>query len=468
MEGRTRAEGRWPSSAGATFLTFFAGGVLAIMVLKAWGAHQIIVTATPCAFMVVYAWLLWDFDEQRPRSDAAGDNLYYLGFLYTLTSLALSLYQFSANEGDADVIVTNFGIAIFTTILGMTLRVVFGQATVEDLSTKEVDARESVAAAGQELRAEMLYTVDEFREFRTRVRKVLQATSLQKAVAHFEQAVRTAADGLVDRTQQLERSANRLTAFGDAAQHLHERTSELAAGSVAVRESLREQAERLRAIDLREPLLEALDPAFAAVRASVDDAAAQVGTRVDSVLQVVEQQTARLTASTDTVRDALQSQAERLRDMDVQQAFLDGAVRPVSNDLRAATGRLSSLVDQLRETDADRRRALGNVEEAAQALIDALHEDRNLVETVATTMRDARDATATLQSASQRIGGFAEGLQDTAGQVADARDGLSQSADRVTESTRDLTVAADTLASLVHETGAAGRRSRRWFRWWRR
>ena len=120
MEGRSAAEGRWLASPGATFLAFAAGGGCSILVLKALVANQFIVTAAPCGLMVVYAWLLWDSVEQRPRSEAAGDNLYYLGFLYTLTSLAHSLYQFNANEGDTQAIVTNFGIAIFTTILGMT------------------------------------------------------------------------------------------------------------------------------------------------------------------------------------------------------------------------------------------------------------------------------------------------------------------------------------------------------------
>ena len=56
----------------------------------------------------------------RLRDDQSGDNLYYMGFLFTLTSLAVSLYQFSA-AGSAEQIVQNFGIAIASTIAGITL-----------------------------------------------------------------------------------------------------------------------------------------------------------------------------------------------------------------------------------------------------------------------------------------------------------------------------------------------------------
>jgi hypothetical protein len=53
-------------------------------------------------------------------------NLYYIGFLYTLTSLGVSLWQFSSTEG-AETIVTNFGVAIASTIFGVALRVLFNQ-----------------------------------------------------------------------------------------------------------------------------------------------------------------------------------------------------------------------------------------------------------------------------------------------------------------------------------------------------
>ena len=93
-----------------------------------------------------------------------GDNLYYLGFLYTLTSLAHSLYRFSADEADTEVIVTNFGIAIFTTILGMALRVLMGLPTVDDPSSLDESARLDLAETARKLRREMSYTVETFRE----------------------------------------------------------------------------------------------------------------------------------------------------------------------------------------------------------------------------------------------------------------------------------------------------------------
>jgi len=84
------------------------------------------VTAVPVLIMIAYAVVLGGVRLFHLRDDQSGDNLYYMGFLFTLTSLAVSLYQFSATRA-AEEIVQNFGIAIGSTITGIGLRVIFNQ-----------------------------------------------------------------------------------------------------------------------------------------------------------------------------------------------------------------------------------------------------------------------------------------------------------------------------------------------------
>src|SRR6266851_8398619 len=106
------------------FLASVLVGASYIVWAKLAGVHPWQVTGIPLGLMVLYALALGLARYFRLRDDQAGDNLYYLGFLYTLTSLGVSLWQFSVNDG-AEGIVTNFGIAIASTILGVALRVVF-------------------------------------------------------------------------------------------------------------------------------------------------------------------------------------------------------------------------------------------------------------------------------------------------------------------------------------------------------
>src|ERR1700736_3993128 len=69
------------------------------------------VTLVPVLIMIAYALALGLARLFRLRDDQSGDNLYYMGFLFTLTSLAVSLYQFSS-AGAGQHIVQHFGVGI--------------------------------------------------------------------------------------------------------------------------------------------------------------------------------------------------------------------------------------------------------------------------------------------------------------------------------------------------------------------
>src|SRR3984957_10365113 len=107
-------------------MTFVAAGCAYIILAKLDGIEQFYVTFVPVGIMIVYALLLGMARGLRLRDDQSGDNLYYMGFLFTLTSLGVSLYQFSATRA-AEEIVQNFGIAIGSTIAGVGRRRILHQ-----------------------------------------------------------------------------------------------------------------------------------------------------------------------------------------------------------------------------------------------------------------------------------------------------------------------------------------------------
>jgi ElaB/YqjD/DUF883 family membrane-anchored ribosome-binding protein len=122
------------------------------------------VTVVPVLIMIGYALTLGFARLFRLRDDQSGDNLYYMGFLFTLTSLAVSLYQFSA-AGSAEQIVQNFGIAIASTIAGITLRILFNQMRRDPVEV-EATARLELAEASRRVKRELDSTVLEFSHFR--------------------------------------------------------------------------------------------------------------------------------------------------------------------------------------------------------------------------------------------------------------------------------------------------------------
>jgi hypothetical protein len=122
--------------------------------------------------MLLYALTLGLARYFRLRDDQAGDNLYYLGFLYTLTSLGVSLWQFSVNDG-AESIVTNFGVAISSTILGVALRVVFNQMRQDPVEVERT-ARLELADAARRVRQELDGATFEFASFRRATQQVFE------------------------------------------------------------------------------------------------------------------------------------------------------------------------------------------------------------------------------------------------------------------------------------------------------
>src|SRR6202521_4349286 len=105
---------------------FVLTGSAYIVLAKLRGIGPFYVTFVPVGTMLTYALLISLARGLRLRDDQTGDNLYYMGFLFTLTSLGVSLYQFTATRA-AEEIVQNFGIAIGSTITGIGLRVIFNQ-----------------------------------------------------------------------------------------------------------------------------------------------------------------------------------------------------------------------------------------------------------------------------------------------------------------------------------------------------
>ena len=480
------------------FFGFFLVGVVFILTLKALVNSQLVVTSVPCALMLVYASLLWDFGEQRPRSDAAGDNLYYLGFLYTLTSLAHSLYRFSADEADTEVIVTNFGIAIFTTILGMALRVLVGRPTVDDPSALDESIRLDLAETARKLRRELSYTVETFREtleqdldsVRQRFAQnaaetqeinseaVERMQSLGRTIARFDDAIDKTAAGLVARAQELDRSASALAAFedsvnrldsrsSDAVQAIEQRSTALMKGAEELRESLQAQAERVRAVDFRKALLDAIELASTDVEAAVERTASRVDSRVDSVFLSIEERSRRLGVTSDVVQESLREQAARIGSVDFRQVFREHAVEPASNELRAAATEFKALLDTLRQTDAARERALASSERATASLHETLSGQHDLARSVLGALRDSRDTADSLRAVSEQLVRSIDGARDIAHRISHVGDGLSESTERIRVVNEDLARASAALKSWMLETERAsgGRSWLTWFRW---
>jgi ElaB/YqjD/DUF883 family membrane-anchored ribosome-binding protein len=186
-------------------LLFFAVVLLGsgyIVFSKLKGFDPFYVTSVPVLIMVLYALVLGVARLFRLRDDQSGDNLYYMGFLFTLTSLAVSLYQFKA-DGAAEQIVSNFGIAIASTIAGITLRILFNQMRRDPIEV-EATARLELADASRKVKRELESTVLEFGYFRR-----MTTQSITDALDEINETLASASDKLATEIKTFAQTAGK-------------------------------------------------------------------------------------------------------------------------------------------------------------------------------------------------------------------------------------------------------------------
>lgn len=146
------------------FAAVTVGGMAFIWSAKLAAWSTLVVTAVPLALMAIYFLASIAFAGFRLHNEQAGDNLYYMGFLFTLCSLGVSLYLF-AGETSIETIVRNFGIAVTSTIAGVTLRILFNQMRRDPIDI-ERSARHELAEMTRRVRTELDTSAREFSNYR--------------------------------------------------------------------------------------------------------------------------------------------------------------------------------------------------------------------------------------------------------------------------------------------------------------
>jgi hypothetical protein len=262
------------------FMSFVAAGCGYIVLAKLRAVGQLYVTFVPVAIMIGYALLIMTARGLRLRDDQSGDNLYYMGFLYTLTSLGVSLYQFSASRASEEI-VQNFGIAIASTITGIGLRVMFNQMRRDPVEVERA-MRFELAEAARRVRRELDASVVEFGYFRR--------TAQQSAADSFGQMTQRFDDVVAKLLASLEEVTVRLSLPVDAAsRQLGDATGDVTRTIGTISTALNNVAGKLNAIQTPERVIEVkLDPIAQALAQAVDRMAAQTDEQARAVKDAVE------------------------------------------------------------------------------------------------------------------------------------------------------------------------------------
>lgn len=174
----------------------FTAGVGGGIALKLLGVHPFFAAGYSAAVLCTYAVVVYYSTALRLDPEVIGDNSYYLGFLFTLTSLAVTLYFVveAGAEKRAELIpevISGFGVALVSTIVGVFIRVFMMQLRL-DVVARERETRVELDDTARRLRGELAQTLERVKAF--------SVESLQHS-AEREAEFRRATDVLVKGTQ---------------------------------------------------------------------------------------------------------------------------------------------------------------------------------------------------------------------------------------------------------------------------
>jgi methyl-accepting chemotaxis protein len=195
------------------------------------------------ALMVLYGLMAYQLPKVRMRLDRLGDNFYYLGFLYTLASLSAALIQLQEGA-EIDNLLGSFGIALFTTIVGVAGRVLFVQMR-GDLDEVEDEVRRDLLNASADLRAQLSIALSEFETFHTGVRQA-GVTLSEETPGAAKQAIDKIAEIAVVAADHIERAFGaekaKIQTLGEAVTRITTAVEDL---TDELREQMRDFGERL-------------------------------------------------------------------------------------------------------------------------------------------------------------------------------------------------------------------------------
>lgn len=299
----------------------FATGVGGGIALKLQGVHPFVAAAYSASVLISYALVAYLSTSLRLEPEVIGDNSYYLGFLFTLTSLSVTLYfVVDSRVEDRSVlipeVISGFGVALVSTIVGVFIRVLMMQFRL-DIVSREREARVEIDAAARQLRVEMAQSLQQI--------KLFTVESLQHS-AEREAEFKRATDNLIAGTQK---------ALAETVRYLHHETAQV----------FREQSAASIEV-IRKSITETSEAALGQIRLSLDD----IGKTADAfrathaaTRNATEQANASLIQQAGAMADLIGQLSRRIRSLS-DEVETSGAM--LAQSFSTAAGRFASAMSE--------------------------------------------------------------------------------------------------------------------------
>lgn len=293
------------------FAFFAITGILCELIIHAFTRNTTFIIAGPVAILLLYLLSALLYRRFRLRFDQLGDNCYYLGFLFTLTALSIALYDFKGLEVEISTIVSNFGVALASTILGVMLRVLLSQMREDPVEVEE-QSRYELAQASAILKEELYASVRDMKSFRGLLQQSI-AESFEEVNEKSKESILRAAQEMSDTAKKINQEiANRNEQINER----FDRFNDLTHRSVTSLEALVESMERVQ------PPNELIQKVFKATLDSMEG----LNEESQKIHQLTEQQRVATQVSLDTAAKAIQKFSDDLTDFSGEASPLGAVV----------------------------------------------------------------------------------------------------------------------------------------------
>lgn len=140
--------------------------------------------AVPIALMILYIGVGLRRSVSDVSDEKFADSCYYLGFIFTITSIVFCLFDLPNIGTQIQDIAVRFGAAMVSTVLGLGVRVylVSFRADLEDAMR---NAESGVVEASEQLREQLRMTFERLRDFDSQIGDAAQA-SVHRVALHVE------------------------------------------------------------------------------------------------------------------------------------------------------------------------------------------------------------------------------------------------------------------------------------------
>ena len=379
-----RGAGEEPSPRWA-FAGFAVGGGLLLWAFKLISDHWFWPVALSFLLIGGYGFFfLWDRHAKRPSFDHAGDNLYYVGFLYTLISLAVSLFRFTG-DGYTEGIVQGFGVALSSTVFGLIGRVLMSQPALDGPAVAEARSRQDLVAAHRELRAQMDYSIEDYKRFREDLRELWRSSEKANVAAS-------------EKLQALAGEAGRLDEIHGLGSRLEAAAEDAVRGMSERQEALAVRLEETASTALRE-IASQQETILAAVAARQDESAVRLEEAAASVARAITGQGEVLGAAAAALSTAVDESLKSFRALDFGREVGDRVLDPAAVHLRELIDGFQPLVAGLATTQKKQDQAVEGNREVVRRLERVLARNQGLAggyQATAASLAQAAEVLASL------------------------------------------------------------------------